>query len=182
MILTSRSPRAVLGAFETRSAEGRAMSRGLDSVTLMERAGAAAARAILAFDPVPSAVVLCGPGNNGGDGYVVARYLKAAGVAVTVAAAGPPQRNPAAAAAAEWDGPVVGLAEVPPAATLIDALYGISLSRPLGDDDANALGRLAPHAPAQGCARPAELCRDRQRRAARAAVARQGEPPPRLST
>ncbi len=144
--MTARPARAVLTAVDMRAVESDAMKRGLDARTLMERGGQAAARAILAFDPVPSAVVLCGPGNNGGDGYVVARHLRDAGVAVTIAAAAPPRRNPAWGAFQDWGGTIAALAEVPPAAALIDALYGISLSRPLDDEDSAALSRLAPHA------------------------------------
>lgn len=87
-------------------------------------------------------LVLCGPGNNGGDGYVVARDLAAAGGQVTVAAMGDPARLPpdAARARAMWDqvGPVADLAALDPGDALgtvdlvVDALFGIGLTRDLG--------------------------------------------------
>ena len=118
------------------------MAGGVGARALMERAGAAAADAILRFDAPRSAVVLCGPGGNGGDGYVVARYLAAAGIAVTVAADAPPRHETAAAAAADWTGQVVPLADARPAGAMIDALFGIGMTRPLLPADAAALARL----------------------------------------
>src|ERR1044072_3990408 len=79
----------------------------------MERAGKAAAEAIWRFaGPLP-ALVLCGPGNNGGDGRVIARELAARGVEVRVAA--------------------LGELPVEPAPLLIDALFGTGLSRPIAE-------------------------------------------------
>ena len=69
---------------------------------LMERAGAAAAAVALSLLPPSDAPVLvaCGPGNNGGDGFVVARHLRSAGHRVSVAFAADPTRLPADAAVA----------------------------------------------------------------------------------
>jgi hydroxyethylthiazole kinase-like uncharacterized protein yjeF len=86
--------------------------------------------------------VLCGPGNNGGDGYGIAGHLAAAGVAVTVAATAAPRGEPAATMAARWVGAVVPLAQAPPAPLIIDALFGSGLARPLGDDVDCALDRV----------------------------------------
>ena len=126
-----------------RAAEARVIAAGVPARTLMERAGAAAADAILRFDAPRAATVVCGPGGNGGDGYVVARHLRAAGITVTVAADGPPRSEPAASAARDWDGPVVPLAEAPSGGALVDALFGIGMSRPLDTALAVTLGRLA---------------------------------------
>lgn len=129
-----------------REAETQAMAGGGSARDLMERAGAAAAAAILRFDAPHGAVVVCGPGGNGGDGYVVARHLAAAGVAVTVAADGPPRQATAVAAAADWHGPVVPLAEVRPAEAMIDALFGIGMTRPLEAAHVATLCRLSGRA------------------------------------
>ena len=107
---------------------------------LMERAGAAAAALALRLLAGPGTVlVACGPGNNGGDGFVVARHLKAAGLRVVVAFAGEPAKLPADASAAhaawlEHGGSTS--AELPPPPPggwnlVVDALFGIGLQRPL---------------------------------------------------
>ncbi len=81
--------KSLLPAFtaqEMRELEARAVEGvGIPSLVLMERAGLAAAHEILSrFGDAGSATVLCGAGNNGGDGFVVARHLHAAGMAVEV--------------------------------------------------------------------------------------------------
>jgi NAD(P)H-hydrate epimerase len=75
-----------LTAAEMRELEGRAIDDvGIAGAILMERAGVAAAHELLARLPEAGvATVLCGAGNNGGDGFVVARHLHAAGLAVEV--------------------------------------------------------------------------------------------------
>jgi len=123
--------RVILTAAEMRAAEAAAIAGGAPVETLMERAGAAAAEAIWRYaGPLP-ALVLCGPGNNGGDGYVIARLLAARGVAVRVAALGEPQSPAARAARDGWRGSVESLVEAKPAPLLIDALFGTGLGRPL---------------------------------------------------
>lgn len=104
-----------------RAAEAVAIAAGTSVETLMERAGTAAAEAIWRYaGPLP-ALVLCGPGNNGGDGRVIARDLAGRGVDVRVATLDNP----------DW----------PPAPLLVDALFGTGLSRPL--DEALARRLLA---------------------------------------
>ncbi len=111
------------------SAQMRAIERAeIDSgsVTgwaLMSRAGHGCYdRVAYHFPEVRRALVLCGPGNNGGDGYVVAADLAAAGVQVTVAVLGDPAHLPpdAARARAGWEahGASVDLAALDPAKTL----------------------------------------------------------------
>ncbi|HUO96485.1 MAG TPA: NAD(P)H-hydrate dehydratase [Steroidobacteraceae bacterium] len=77
---------------------------GVPGYTLMTRAGEAALSALRSQWPLARRLlVLAGPGNNGGDGYVVARFARAAGLEVTVAApAGEPKGGDAARAAADW--------------------------------------------------------------------------------
>lgn len=114
----------VLTAAETRAAEQILFDRGIVPVDLMERAGAAAAEAIAARFPVQPVLVACGPGNNGGDGYVVALHLLARGWPVRVAALAPPATEQAWAKRTRWSGPV----EPMPAAyapLVVDALFGI---------------------------------------------------------
>ncbi|HEX5182911.1 MAG TPA: NAD(P)H-hydrate dehydratase [Allosphingosinicella sp.] len=135
--------RPILTAEEMRAAEAAAIAAGTDVETLMERAGAGAAEAIWRFaGPVPT-LILCGPGNNGGDGYVVARRLKERGFKVRVAALAEPKSDAACAARAAWDGPVEPLAEAAPAPLLVDALFGTGLTRGLDAQVAGRLGALA---------------------------------------
>ena len=129
----------------------------------MERAGKAAAEAIWRFaGPLP-ALVLCGPGNNGGDGYVIARELAARGVAVRVAALAEPKSDAARAARDAWGGPVETLAEAAPAPLLIDALFGTGLARPLDEAVSRAPARPRRRGAGAGRDRPAERRRDRRR-------------------
>jgi hydroxyethylthiazole kinase-like uncharacterized protein yjeF len=78
--------------------------------------------------------VLAGPGNNGGDGYVVARLLAQDGWPVAVAALAPPRENSdAAGAARQWRGPMAPFspADAARAALVIDAVFGAGLARDL---------------------------------------------------
>src|SRR5438270_13034920 len=86
-------PRPILTAAETRAAEQASIDAGISIEELMERAGAALAEASYRYaGPLPS-LVLTGPGNNGGDGYVAARQLAARGVKVRVAALAEPRSD-----------------------------------------------------------------------------------------
>lgn len=135
--------RFILTADEMRAAEAAAIAAGTPAYTLMERAGAGAAEAIWRFAGPMPALVLCGPGNNGGDGYVIARLLRERGLQVTVAALAEPRSDDARTARAAWDGPVAELADAAPAPLLIDALFGTGLTRGLDAEAHGALTRLA---------------------------------------
>ncbi len=110
------------------------VASGISAVALMEAAGrAVAAEIIRRVAPCP-AVVLCGPGNNGGDGFVVASQLVKAGWRVRVALAGDLSRASPEALhhAAAWRGRTepFGPALVAGARLVVDAVYGAGLSRP----------------------------------------------------
>lgn len=116
-------------------ADQAAVRHGVAGEQLMKAAGAAVARAVLARWPLGSVSVLCGPGNNGGDGFVAARLLQQAGWSVRVALMSgiDALRGDAALHARAWAGEIEPLhSEVIEGATLvIDALFGAGLSRPL---------------------------------------------------
>ena len=135
--------RPILSAAEIAEADAAAIAEGTPGLILMERAGRAVADAISARFPIQRAVVLCGPGNNGGDGYVVARLLKARGWPVEVQAVAEPASDDAKGARAAWNGPVEALTPSPPAGLWIDALYGAGLSRPLEGPVAEAVLGMA---------------------------------------
>ena len=136
------SGRPILTAAETRAAEEAVFARGVSVFELMTRAGRAVADVAWdRFGPLET-LVLCGPGNNGGDGYVIASRLRERGVRVRVAASGPPGTDAAREARAGWGGPVEALAEAAPAPLLIDALFGTGLSRSLSPEIAGPAQRL----------------------------------------
>lgn len=138
--------RPILTAAETRAAEEAVFATGITVEQAMERAGATVAEAAWRHAGNMAVLVLCGPGNNGGDGYVIARHLKARGVKVRVAASGEPRSDAARAMRARWAGPVEPLADAAPGALLIDALFGTGLARPLDPAVAEPLARLAASA------------------------------------
>ena len=130
-------PTELLTPAEMARADAAALAAGMPTETLMEAAGSAVARAIRARYRPCRTLVLAGPGNNGGDGYVAARYLEQAGWPVAVAALAPPSPGTAAsAAAARWHGPMVAFsaAEVARAGLVVDALFGAGLTRPLAPE------------------------------------------------
>jgi len=129
--MTPLAWKPILTAAEMRSAEAAAIEQGASVESLMARAGrdvAAVVQRLAAGAPV---LVLCGPGNNGGDGYVAATMLAGMGLPVRIAASGPPTSAAAKDAASRWTGPVETLAAAIPAPVLVDALFGTGLSRPL---------------------------------------------------
>lgn len=136
--------RPILSAEAMRSAEQAVISGGTAVETLMERAGQALAEAAYRFSGAMPALVLCGPGNNGGDGYVAARALAERGVPVRVAASSKPASAAAAAARARWQGEVETLgSDTNPAPLLIDALFGTGLKRGLENSVLEPLLRLS---------------------------------------
>ncbi|MBI1197178.1 MAG: NAD(P)H-hydrate dehydratase [Phenylobacterium sp.] len=135
--------RPILTVAQTAAADRAAIAAGTPGVTLMERAGAAVADAIVQRFSPQRTLVLCGPGNNGGDGYVVARLLKAKGWPVEVRALGDPVTDDARAARARWDGPTKPLSARLEEALIVDALFGAGLSRPLGGEAGAIAAALA---------------------------------------
>ena len=125
---------SILSVAEMAAADAAAVKSGVPVRILMQRAGEAVARAVIErFEPVPT-VILCGPGDNGGDGYVAAKLLTEAGwPAVEVAALGASRAGAAASAAAEWKGRAApfGPGSAAGAGLVIDALFGAGLSRAL---------------------------------------------------
>lgn len=144
----------VLTAAEMRAIEAEAMNSGkVSGLALMERAGRGVVEAIVEEWPALSkgsrrAIVLCGPGNNGGDGFVIARVLDEAGWDVQVHHFGDPAKLPPDAKANfdRWSDDH----EVHPLTAesiytgarpdlIVDAVFGIGLTRPLPTGIAQAL-------------------------------------------
>jgi len=151
-------PTSLLTAAQMRALEQAAIeSGGVTGLELMERAGRGVVAAV--FEAWPElaaapqrALVLCGPGNNGGDGFVIARLLKDWGWDVELFLDGAPERLPPDAAAnhARWAamgavGPLPMTALSGPrggTGLIVDALFGTGLARGLGPDLAQ--GALMP--------------------------------------
>ena len=135
--------RPILTAEKMRAAEQRAIEGGTSVEELMERAGAALAEAAYRFAGPTPTLVLCGPGNNGGDGYVAARHLVARGIPVRIAALAEPRSDAAKWARGEWSGEVETLSERTAASPLIiDCLFGTGLKRGLESAVSSQLSRL----------------------------------------
>lgn len=136
---------ALLSLEELRALEAR-VARGLPPGTLMARAGAAAADWIEnRVAPGSHVAVVCGPGNNGGDGFVAARHLAERGfrVSAILVGADQPATDDALAAWQAWRATGALVLRDPydasaPAA-VIDALFGIGLSRPLSGEGLDAV-------------------------------------------
>ena len=126
---------AVLTVAEMYRADALTIESGKPGEVLMEAAGAAVAREIAARWRTCPVTILCGPGNNGGDGFVVARLLDELGWPVRVGLLGGRDalRGDAAIMAGRWTGQVAPLSSglLDGAGLVVDALFGAGLTRPL---------------------------------------------------
>jgi NAD(P)H-hydrate epimerase len=134
---------ALLTCAQMARADALAAASGVPGTVLMAAAGRAVADAVAERWPAGPVSVLCGPGNNGGDGFVAARRLADAGWPVRVALLGDRAAlaGDAAWASGLWRGPVEPLspAAVEGASLVVDALFGAGLSRPLPPEAAAVL-------------------------------------------
>jgi hydroxyethylthiazole kinase-like uncharacterized protein yjeF len=144
-------PPELLTTAEMAEADGLTIEAGTPGIVLMERAGAAVARAaarlITARRRPPGRIaVFCGPGNNGGDGFVAARHLVAEGFDVRLALLGARAdlRRDAAAAAAGWTSPILPFdaVELEDVDLVIAAIFGAGLGRDVEGAAKTAILRL----------------------------------------
>jgi len=117
-------------------ADRAAIAGGVPGIDLMEAAGRAVADVVLERYPQSRRIaVLAGPGNNGGDGFVAARYLAEAGWTVAVFLVGDRAalRGDAAIAADRWSGPTLAatVEALHGHDVIVDALFGAGLARPI---------------------------------------------------
>jgi NAD(P)H-hydrate epimerase len=136
----ARLPRGVYSEAQVRALDRFAIERaGIASYTLMTRAGAGALRALRSCWPASERIlVLCGPGNNGGDGYVLARAALEQRMIVRVVALGDPAKlrgdaqrawqdfRAAGGETLSWRDDLIADTDV-----IVDALFGVGLTRPI---------------------------------------------------
>ncbi|MDP5307974.1 NAD(P)H-hydrate dehydratase [Paracoccus spongiarum] len=158
----------ILSTAQMRAIESEAMTSGaITGPQLMERAGAAVAGQIrLAWPKAGRATVLCGPGNNGGDGYVIALLLRRAGWRVRVLGCDGDPGPDAAEMRRRWRqaGPVLPLTPqaflaAPPGDICVDAVFGTGLTRPPAREIAQVLA-LLPGEDVVAVDCPSGLCLD----------------------
>jgi hydroxyethylthiazole kinase-like uncharacterized protein yjeF len=142
-------PVEILTTAQMAQADRLAIAGGVPGMSLMEKAADAVVRVanqILQKSSGRRVLVLCGPGNNGGDGYVAARLLRSPRIKVRVAALTPREqlRGDALAAATAWDGAVepAEAASFQGVDLVVDALFGAGLSRDIQGGPAELITRL----------------------------------------
>jgi len=155
MVLTPWQAHCLLSTDQMSAADAATIAGGTPGIVLMENAGAAVAREIfLRWRPRPAAV-LCGPGNNGGDGFVIARLLQESGWPVTVLHAPEPERlrGDAKLAFDQWltaapEGSTLpwAPARLGAAELIVDAVFGAGLTRPVDGKAAEILDFAAERA------------------------------------
>lgn len=126
----------ILSVKQSYAADAQTIVSGIAGHVLMENAGKAAADYILAHEDKVRTLILCGPGNNAGDGFVVARYLKSAGWPVEIITTIDlnAYQGDAKKMADQWDGEVLQLnpdISLASYGLVVDAIFGIGFNRSL---------------------------------------------------
>lgn len=138
-----RASDQILTVAQMRAAEEDLIASGISVDELMQRAGRGAGEYIRRIAAGRAVTVLCGPGNNGGDGYVIAQHLLEHGNPVQVIAAREPVTDAARTARALFAGDVSGPDASVHGDVLVDCLFGSGLTRALPDDLMALLTALA---------------------------------------
>lgn len=135
----------ILTVAQMRAAEQSLIDAGTSVDALMQVAGRGAADWVWRIAAHRKVTVLCGPGNNGGDGYVIAEAIRERGGSVAVVAATDPQTDAARTARGLYGGDVLGADAVVQGDLLVDCLFGSGLTRPLSASHFTLLTQLAAH-------------------------------------
>jgi NAD(P)H-hydrate epimerase len=139
-------PVEILSAQQMREADNLTIESGIDGYALMTGAGQAVADEITEYLENKKALILCGPGNNGGDGFVAAVILRERGWQVRVACLVETEnlKGDAAKAAREWDSEVLsfGEIEIDDSEIVVDAVFGTGFQGTLPDEAARLFDRI----------------------------------------
>lgn len=147
-ILAEQKQHVVLTADDARSLDERAMDLGISGYELMQNAGKAVAEMLAYYIGTPleapqPIIILCGPGNNGGDGFVAAQFLKEWGYLVSLRCSVgiDTLTGDAGTAAEEWDGSVDAFdtKNFGDSAAIVDCLFGVGLNKPIEGDVAEII-------------------------------------------
>ena len=137
---------ALLTTEEMARADQMTIRAGTPGGDLMEAAGLSVTRHIMHRYAGIKTLILCGPGNNGGDGFVIARHLKDAGWPVTLALLGTCEKltGDAAVMAGRWDGDILPLTPeaIQDHALVVDAIFGAGLCRDIEGPAANLIAKI----------------------------------------
>jgi len=137
-----QNPDQILTVAQMRAAEAALIHAGSSVDALMQIAGRGAADFVWRIAAHHKVTVLCGPGNNGGDGWVIAEAIRERGGKVSVLPAVEPKTDAARNARALYGGEVLSSGAEAHGDVLVDCLFGSGLTRPLGDDHVDLLNRL----------------------------------------
>jgi len=137
------TPDQILTVAQMRAAEDGLIAGGISVDELMQRAGRGAADWVWRMASKHRVTVLCGPGNNGGDGYVIAEAIRERGGKVAVIAATEPKTDAARVARSLFQGEVLGPEADLHGEVFVDCLFGSGLTRSLQQDHVDLLSRLA---------------------------------------
>ena len=145
-----RTPDQIVTVAQMRAAEDALIAEGTSVDELMQRAGRGAADWVWRMAAHHPVTVLCGPGNNGGDGYVIAEALRTRGGKVAVIAAAEPKTDAARVSRKLYQGEILGpdadlhvLRQAQGDRVFVDCLFGSGLTRPLAAEHVALLNRLA---------------------------------------
>lgn len=132
-------PDSIITTATMRAAEQVALDSGISMRQLMENAGRAVAEEVIRHYAPRLTLIVCGPGNNGGDGFVVAKYLREEGWPVrvmSVVRSLDEYKGAAAEAAQEYPGEIDGLSPygLENVELVVDALFGTGLSQPINGE------------------------------------------------
>jgi len=133
----------ILTVAQMRDAEAALIASGTSVDKLMQRAGRGAAEWVWRLAAGRQVTVLCGPGNNGGDGWVIAEAIRERGGKVSVITAADPATDAARHARSLYQGGVLPVEQATRGEVLVDCLFGSGLTRPLSAEHMALLTHLA---------------------------------------